>query len=105
MPGLRNRHVCKGTLESMSKARRPHCDREASRSPRRRRDPPPRNTPRRYAEVFTEREAARLLVYNAARLKEAGKPINNLHPLPMSKVKGCAQDRAAQLIRDFPKFG
>ena len=38
-------------------------------------------------------------------LKEAGKPINNLHPLPMSKVKGCAQDRAAQLIRDFPKFG
>eukprot|EP00661_Eupelagonemidae_sp_cell13_P001959 gene1959-2639_t len=38
-------------------------------------------------------------------LKEAGKPINNLHPLPMSKVKGCAQDRAAQLIRDFPNCG
>ena len=38
-------------------------------------------------------------------LRRISQPINNLHPPPMSKVKGSAVGRASELVRDFPKFG
>ncbi len=53
-----------------------------------------------YAQVATEIEAARLMVYNAARLKDAGQPF--VKEAAMAKLFSCqVAERAASLCIEF----
>merc|ERR1712174_29437 len=51
-----------------------------------------------YARAQMEIDAARLLVYNAARLKEAGKPFVNEAAMAKLKASEVAQDVSSQCI-------